>query len=208
MAGDYGSTSTILTRTGAEPESFGFEDADNPQEELESFVDDLRERASSEVERFCDRVFGHYEEHIDVLEGNGRRTINTRNYPVTEIHSITIGRDELDENEYQLVASPSNPTENSGRIERLRRPWPPARDIEIVYDWGYEEPPKVVDGVVEDMVFEALERSFTARESSGKQSESMDGYSVSWNVNDVGDHLQLTESMQKRLRPLTRQGVA
>ena len=201
-----GSTASIITRTGADADAFGF-DTDG---EFESFVDDLREQATSEVERYCQRRFRTVEDETDRRQGNGTDTITTRNYPVLEVHSIAVDGRTLPEDAYRLETSPGMDDDNAGeivRVDRARR-WDRGCEVTIEYDWGYEDPPGVAVGVVEDLVFETLERSFTARESSGKQSESMDGYSVNWSVNDAGDHLQLTEGMQTRLDPLRRTGVA
>ena len=209
----YGSTDVVLTRTGAEPVDFGFDEADgddSPQDQLEAFVDGLRERASSEVDRFCGRRFRKFEDHVDVRRGNGTDTIATNNYPVLKVHEITVGGRSLAEDAYRVDDSPGMPRENAGeirRVDRVRR-WPRGREIEITYDWGYDEPPGVVDSVVEDAVVEVLEKAHVDRSSDRKQSESMDGYSVTWDVSDAQDMVALTETMRDRLKPLRRRGVA
>ena len=53
-----------------------------------------------------------------------------------------------------------------------------------------------------------LAQAEAERNASGVQSESMDGYSVTWNLADATERLTLTEAMQESLRPLRRRGVA
>lgn len=200
----YGSTSLIIARTGAEPETFGV----GTEEQLEEILERLQKRASSLVEEYCDRVFDTVEGHVDVVQGTGRRGISTRNYPVLEVHEIRVGSSTIGADAY-AVEEGTRPGRNAGRIIRTDgRPWPRGRDVTIEYDWGYTETPPVVDGVVEDMVVEAHEKTAVDRASDTKQSESMDGYSVTWDTSDVQDQLALTESMRERLRPLKRQGRA
>jgi|GEM_PF-1891904 len=201
----YGSTQTIITRQGATPDAFGLSN----QTDLEDFVDELRSRASSEVEEHCERVFGEVTDETDTLYGNGTDRIKVDNYPVTSINSVDVGQTTLDPDQYELETMPGRPDRNAGIIERTdRRVWPQHRKIVVDYDWGFQETPGVVKAVVEDMVVEVLEKAFADRESSGKSSESMDGYSVSWDNSDVQDYLTLDESKRQRLQGLERQGVA
>lgn len=200
----YGSTQTILTRQGATPEQFGFGNST----ELENFVDDLREEASSEVEEHCDRVFSLQQGETETVRGNGTQRIQVRNYPVVSINSIEVRAHTVDASAYQIVQTPGRTSMNAGIIERTdRRVWPDER-LTVDYDWGLETPPGVVRSVVEDMVVEVLEKAVADRESSGKSSESMDGYSVSWDNSDIQQYLTLDEAKRKRLEGLTRQGVA
>ena len=208
MSEAYGSNATIIARVGADPETFGFES----DTDLEDFLDTLRQQASSEIVEFCDRVFSLQTGETEIIHGTGRKTFQTRNYPVRDIQSIEIRGAELDSDHYQIQTPPGRPDTNSGLIERIgsrhRRRWPRGNEIEVVYDWGYEEPPSVVERVVEDMVVEALEKADADRQSSAKSSESMDGYSVSWDNSDVSDYLTLDESKRNRLKPLKRMGMA
>lgn len=210
MTEAYGSTSIIISRVGAEPSGFGFEDDDetSAQDQLEEFITELRERASSEVIEYCGQVFSLVEGETDVLRGSGRQEITTRNYPVQEIHAIREGSRTIDDSQYELVTTPGRPDRNSGRIERRRRRWASGREITVEYDWGYAKTPSVVDSVVEDTVVEVLEKADVDRQSSAKQSESMDGYSISWDNSDIADAITLTEAMQTRLDPLRRRGRA
>lgn len=200
----YGSTSMIISRLGTEPADFGFDDV----VELEEFIERLQTYASGDVVEFTGQLFDRFENHVDVIDGTGRRAIKTKNYPVLEIHEIAEGSSRVSENKYQLEATSGRPDRNAGVIKRLdRRRWS-RRQITIEYDWGYDETPSAVDSVVEDMVVEALERHAAMRESQAKQTESMDGFSVTYALGDVQDYMSLTESMQERLRPLKRRGRA
>jgi hypothetical protein len=201
----YGSRSTVITRQGATPEAFGLAN----QTELENFVDDLLARASSEVEEHCGRVFGEVTGETETLRGNGTDRIKVDNYPVTNINSIDVGQTTLGPDQFQLETMPGRPDRNAGIIERTdQRVWPRSRQISVGYDWGFQNVPGVVKAVVEDMVVEALEKAVADRESSGKSSESMDGYSVSWDNSDAQDLITLDEAKRKRLEGLARQGVA
>lgn len=203
----YGSTSVIITRQGTEPADFGFEDKTDPEAELEEFIQDLQRRASDEVDRFCSRSFQLHEGVTERLRGNGTVAISLRHYPVVAINEIRVGAHLLDGSKYQLDDT-GPPDENPGIVERVDgRVWPP-RQIEVDYDWGWEEPPGVVEGVVEDAVVEALEKAAVDRASSAKSSESMDGYSVSWDNSDIQELVQLDEQRRTRLRPLRRRGRA
>jgi len=201
----YGSTSTIITRQGAAPDDFGLAD----QTALENFVDDLRARASSEVEEYCERVFDTVAGETETLYGNDTTRIQVGNYPIGAINSIEVGQTTLDASAYQIETMPGRPDRNAGIIKRTdRRVWSKGRQITVDYDWGFQETPGVVQVVVEDMVVEVLEKAAVDRASSAKSSESMDGYSVSWDNPDVQDYLRLDESKRKRLEGLARQGVA
>jgi len=206
----YGSTDDIKTRTGVAPSDLGFDGGDQTtaEDQLDAFIEGLREKASSLVEEYTDRVFDLVEKHVDVLYGNGRETISTRNYPVATIHSISVGNSTLDESDYRLDEHRDG--RNSGRIERVGRGarWPRGREIEITYNWGYSSTPPAVDKVVEDMVVEVLNNAVADRERDGKSSESMDGYSASWSVQDAQQELTLTESMQRKLDSFKRMGMA
>jgi hypothetical protein len=205
----YGSTQTIITRQGATPDQFGFGNENNPQDALENFIDELRARASSDVEEHCERVFGEQTGQTETIYGNGTDEIGLDNYPVTNINSVTVGQTTLDADQYQLQTMPGRPDRNAGIIERTdRRVWPKGRKIVVDYDWGFGEVPGVVKQVVEDMVVEVLEKAAVDRNSSTKSSESMDGYSVSWDNSDVQDYLTLDEAKRKRLQGLERQGRA
>lgn len=204
----YGSTSTIISRQGATPAAFGFDDETDPQGALEAFIDDLRSRASDEVDRYCNRSFGIQQSETETVRGNGTRQLTLRKYPVVAINEVRVGSSTLDPSNYQLEGSAMPGDDNAGIVERVdRRVWPERR-ITVDYDWGYQDPPGVVKSVVEDAVVEVLEKAVADRTSSGKSSESMDGYSVSWDNSDVQDFSVLTETAQARLDPLRRRGRA
>lgn len=204
----FGDTETIIARQGATPSAFGFEDAADPQDALETFVQDLQARASDEVERYCKRSFGLHQGETDVLTGNNASTISVSKYPVVAIDEIRIGAQTVDPSNYRLQTTSSPGDENAGIIERLdRRVWPERR-IEVDYDWGWESPPGTVAAVVEDAVVEVLEKAVVDRRSSGKQSESMDGYSVNWDNSDHQQFKLLNDTMTRRLTPLRRRPTA
>lgn len=209
MTESYGSNSTIIARQEAAPADFGFEtDADR-----DAFLDTLREQASSEVVEHCDRVFSLVEGQSELVYGTGRETFRVDHYPVRNISELKVGGRSLTKGKDYRVKTPAGrPDTNAGVIQKLgsrhRRRWPRGKEIEVTYDWGYETTPPVVDRVVEDMVVEALEKADADRSSSAKSSESMDGYSVSWDNSDVSDYMTLDESKRNRLEGLRRRGTA
>jgi hypothetical protein len=203
----YGSTDRVISRQGASPDDLGF----GSQSDLETFIDDLREQASDEVRRYVDVELDLVENHVDYLTGNGQRIISTPNDPVRTIHRLEVSGASLTEgDDYRLKPTPGNPDQNTGRLERIRGYWRSGAEIEIEYDWGYGDQyrPRVVDAVVEDMAVKVLEKAVVDRSSSGKSSESMDGFSVSWDNSDLQQYLTLDKAKRKRLEPLKRQGVA
>ena len=204
MPESYGDAVHVLARTGAEPETFGH----GSESQLLSFIEGLLERASDEVRRYCNRSFGQHES-VDVVDGTGSTELRLRNYPVIEIESVRVGNSTLSSDAYQIEDDPANPGQNAGILQRIdRRHWAPNRQVRVEYVWGYESPPGVVKSVVEDAAVEALEKAEVDRAASGKSSESMDGYSVSWDTSDSRDMQVLRESHRERLRPLKRRGAA
>lgn len=199
----YGDTETIITRTAATPETLGFDE----DEEFETFIEGLQDRASSHVERYCDRSFALVANATDRLEGNGAGVISTNGDPVVEVHSVRIGSRDLDEgDDYELVDDDLGLEENTGRLRRLRGGrlggrWRRNAEVVVEYDYGYDDEsrPQVVDSVVEDMVVSVLNEAEAERKAGGVQSESMDGYSVTWDLTDAAERMQLTESMERKL---------
>jgi len=202
----YGNTDTILTRTGAGPSTFGFDDESDPDQELQNFVESLQDRASSIVEKYCGRRFDEVTNFEERLTGNGAEVIAVDGDPIRQVHSISEGGQALAQGrDYELAKDPLDPDDSTGRIRRLHsgRParWRHGSSIVVEYDFGYTDGsrPQVVDQVVEDMVVLVLNEADALRQSSAKQSESMDGYAVTWSVPDAADRLQLTESMERKL---------
>jgi len=202
----YGSNDTIIARTGVSAEDLGFEET---TDDLDQFLTDLRDRATSAVVEYTGRTFELITGEEDRLDGNGRRVISTRQSPVRQIHEVRAGGKLLDPSEYTLVSTRGRSDVNTGRIRRERGVWGRSQRIRVDYDWGYgpAHRPAVVDDVVEDMVVETIQKAEIDRSAAGKQSESMDGYSVTWQDIGAEDYLRLTESMRERLQPLRRGGA-
>lgn len=216
--GIYGDTDVIKTRTGASPETFGFEGETNPEDALDNFIDQLQERASSRVERYTGMRFDETTNTTDYIESTGREYISTRNDPVRQIHTLKEGGRELTEGEdFRLEPVPGMPDENIGRLKRISsgarvrtHRWRPGVEIEIEYDWGYDDQtrPAAIDQIVEDMVVLYVNETTAERKADGVESESMDGFNVSYALARAEDRMQLTEGMRTKLEPFTRQGMA
>ena len=207
----FGDVSRVIQRTGVEPEDLGLDGESDPDEALDETIAALLAQATSEIRYFVGQDFKLHENRVDHLSGNGRDVVSTRQDPVRKIHSVEINGSPVADDKYRIEDVPGHPEENTGRIKRTGRfVWPRGAEIRVEYDWGYdaETRPAVLDRVAEDIVVELLEKAVADRKSSAKQSESMDGYSVSWDNSDVQDYLTLDEAKRKRLQPLSRVNFA
>ncbi len=208
----YGDRSVIITRTDADASTFGFGNTSA----LETFIDELMTRATSMLERYCDRRFDEVTEFEERLDGNGVEIIAVSGDPIIQIRSVAVNDSTLTQgDDFEIVEDPLAADGGTGRLRRLYggRPgrWRPGADITVTYDFGYTDTtrPGVVAQVVEDMVVMVLNEADALRKSAGKDSESMDGYSVSWTAADAAERLDLTESMQRKLDgSVAVQGVA
>ena len=211
MSNHFGEVTRVIQRTGVEPGDLGLDGNADPDGALEETLQAFLEQASSEIRRFVGQDFTLHENYVDHLSGNGRDVVSTRQDPVREIHSLTVNGSSLSGEKFRLEDVAGQPDENTGRIKRTDRfVWPRGAEIRVEYDWGYDDDsrPAVLDRVAEDIVVELLEKIDADRKSSAKVSESMDGYSVTWDNSDVQDYLTLDEAKRNRLQPLSRVGIA
>lgn len=195
----YGSIDRVIARTRGDKEDFGFE----TDQEFSDFIGEWLEQASDEIDRFTGRDFEQHTEESEVLYGNGRSIMSVSNIPVIDIDSIeTEGGKTVDPDSYELRPTPSSAKLNTGRIRRTnRRRWVRNRGYTINYSWGFEETPPGVAGIAEEMVVNLINADTAEIAGGAVASESMDGYSVQYDLMDMSGKLTLTENMKERLKP-------
>lgn len=181
----YGNAQSVITQVGVSPDQIGF----GTHAELESFVEELLERASQEIDDYCSRPLIYEEEYTESYDGTGRSTLKLDHYPVHEVHEVVVGDTAIDPENYRA--------DSSGILERRGR-WPEGWDnVEVTYDWGYEDGHGTAATVAEECVVAPLQRAVIEHKSSGMDSVSMDGYSVSYA--DVSGEIELTAEHKERL---------
>ena len=184
----YGTIHAVKYETGIEPGDLIIEvpeesDASTDEEKLDFLIEELLDDATSFIDRFCNRDFAHHENDAVQIDGNGRNTLRLpRQWPIIEIHSIEIGGSEIPEDSYRVKPGRDLAEWNSGLIERRNSYWPQGwENIEIVLDWGFEEPPLEIDDIAEGLAAGAILDFLHNQNADGVASISMDGYSVSFN---------------------------
>jgi hypothetical protein len=177
--------------------------------ELDTLITALNDRAKSRIDEFCGRDFeSHLGETVKV-DGNGRTELSLRRHaageglyqPIISLTSVKLHNSTLDASDYRIKPQPNSlPNRNAGIIERKHARWPEGwENIEVTLDWGFSSPPDEVKSVAESMVKEALLDAAQADKSSGAESVSMDGYSVSFS-----NRIQLSDEEKGRLKPFRR----
>lgn len=197
MPPSYGSTNTIVKRTGTTADSLGISDT-----EYQDMLDKLLDQASRKIDDFCSRKFYKIEGFTEVRTGNRSKIISTNNYPIITINQIKENDSVLSSDRYELVQS-GNPLGNSGRIRKLNGIWSASR-IEIDYDYGYEETPSAIEGIAEDMVIRVVNEANAEVKASGSDSISMDGYSIQFGTVSAEEKIRITESEREKLKPYKR----
>lgn len=214
----YGSVDQVIARTAATPETLGFEDAADPDQELRDFVTTNLKEASSAIERYCNRTFGLVQGEEETRHGNNSATIQLDNYPVVSLQTVEEDGNTLTEGEdYRLKGRGNFADENSGILKRLddgdasrTYRWDDYHRYRFVYDWGYAagEWPPVLDSVANELVINRLNEAAAERAAGGLESVSMDGYSVSYAVVDAAQKGDIADSQLNRLRSLREAKIA
>jgi hypothetical protein len=175
--------------------------------DLDDLIQSLNERASNAIERWCNRGFEHHTGETAVLDGNGKRDkdghgrIRVDGWPIDNISDIRIDGDSLDSSDYRIVTLDGQPDTNVGVIQRKNSPFPEGwGNVEVDYDWGYQNTPPAVQAVAEDLVIDELRTTKGDDRGLGAQSVSMDGYSVTYFESSV----ERSERHKDRLQPFRR----
>jgi hypothetical protein len=186
-------------------------DLDNVQNssELDTLISKLNDRAKSVIDEHCQRDF---EEHLGetvTVDGNGRTELSLPQhasgdglyYPIINLSSVKLSGSSLDASDYRIKPQPNAlSNRNAGVIERKYARWPRGwENIEVTLDWGYSSPPDEVTSIAEKLIVDQLLDAAQASKSSGAESVSMDGYSVSF-----GHRMTLNEEHQERLKRFRR----
>lgn len=196
--GSYGSTSVIKQKAGITASDLN--NVDNPTQ-LDTLIENLKDRASGLVEEFCGRDFEEHTGQTVKLDGNGRREIRLPVYPIISISEVRVNGSVLNASDYRIKPADYPLGESDGRnpgiLERKFSPWPDTGDfeeIEVDLDYGYTTPPGAIKGVVEDLVVDALLDASQSESLSGAQSASMDGFSIT-----LSERMRLTAEHENLL---------
>lgn len=177
--------------------------------ELDSLISKLNDRAKSVIDEYCQRDFGEHAGETVKVDGNGRTELSLPQqaagdglyYPIINLSSVKLNGSSLDASDYRIKPQPNAlSNRNAGVIERKHARWPKGwENIEVTLDWGYSSPPEEVKSIAESLIVDQLLNAAQASKSSGAESVSMDGYSVSFS-----QRMRLNEEHQQRLNNFRR----
>ena len=189
----YGSVTRVKQRSGVEWDDLPAVDAADLDDMIESFL----QTASGYIERHVARTFDAHT-IIETYDGNGRRMITLRNFPVAELIHVVVNGQVLDPDKYRLMGVAGYTRDNSGIIERIDGGTFPTgwNNIEVKYTWGYVEPPRAVEDVAEEMAIDMLQSAVNAYKTGGLDSMNIEGFQTKFT-----DRRPLTEDQKDRLKP-------
>lgn len=186
----YGTVENVATKAQVDGEDIGF----GTESEFESFIEDLLESATEEINMYLGRDLEGGTQTVQV-DGNGRDTVKLPDYPVESIDSVVVDGIPVESSEYRA--------KSSGILERRQGQWVDGwENIEVSYTYASNR--GVQDEVAEEMAKDALVAADTEAKAAGTDSVSMDGYSASF---DTSTHMQMTEAYRSRLKPFREVGV-
>lgn len=173
----YGSRLRIKTKAGLVYTDLKLD----TEADYNDFIDDMNAQASNLVDQFCQRDFI---EHVDdnvLMDGTGRSTFMTPDYPIISITTLKLeGKILILNTDYRLKVSNSYGG-YSGIIEKRFGIWTMEwQTIDLTYTWGYSTPPDAIIQIVEEMVSTFLKATSQAVRSKGVKSISMEGFSISF----------------------------
>jgi len=209
----YGTAESVKIQTGVTADSLGVIETDA---ELDEFIEDELREATDEINRFCNRTFFEPEEFTETKTGNGSDKLQLRHYPVTELVEINVRGENLGVDDVDIIQRRAFSGENNGVLKRQagsrphRNRWNPRQTYEITYLAGYDQPPKTVASVAEDMVIAGIREAIASNaltHNGGASNISMDGFSVTYDVPSALQSGDISETQHKRLEKLQRLGV-
>lgn len=205
MADHYGSVEHVVQRTGLSPSAIG---ADT-ESERDTFVQELLDRASSEIEEFTEVSFRYHENFTFQTEGNGHKDMHLGFSPIQEVNEVKAGDKVLDSDAYRIKKRRYR-DKNTGILIKESGRWRPHTDYKFDVNWGYQDAnrPQAIDAVAEDLVIALINDTDATRKARGASSISMDGYSVDYDAMNVQDKLQLNKEMRERLKKFKRVPMA
>jgi len=176
---------------------------------LDTLISKLNDRAKSLIDEYCQRDFEHHPGETTKVDGSGRSELSLPRYsasdglfyPIINLSSVSLNGNALDSSDYRIKQQPNSlGSRNAGIIERRNARWPEGwENIEVTVDWGYQNPPDEVKAIAESLIVDALLDAAQASKSSGADSISMDGYSVSFS-----NRMQLDDEHRTRLNQFRR----
>lgn len=201
----YGDNDEIKQRAGIDPSDLGL-----TQAELDNLVTQSNRQGSEAVEGYCQRDFEHHVDETFNLDGNDRARLRLPGWPIITITSVKIDGTLIDSDEYRIRPMPGNRDLNSGVLEKKtgvwRRPLRGWENIEVVATWGFQEPPEVVQDVVNDLAVRDLQGYLRNIQLRGATQISLEGFSIGFGTAEERQ-LELTDGHKDKLDPY-RQVVA
>ena len=183
----YADVQTVKERSGVSAN-----DLNNVQNEtaLDDLISRLNKRAKSLIDEYCQRDFEEHAGETIKVDGNGRTELSLPQqaaadglfYPIINLTDVKLNSNTLDASDYRIKPQPNAlSNRNAGVIERKNARWPEGwENIEVTLDWGYSSPPPEIKSVAESLIVDQLLNAVQDSKSSGADSISMDGFSVSF----------------------------
>ena len=196
----YGDPDAVIQRTGIDADLFDF--TSTQWDDLADFIGYHLAQASDTIDRYCQRTFEKVEGQEDTVQGSGRRTLRIPRYPVISVDSVERNGSTVDADDWRLTDAAGMLTDqNAGvlKLESIGRRWRADAEYTITYDWGFEEPPKAVQSVAEELVLHMANEAVAELESPGAQSVSMDGYSITYDLADAAQKGEITHAQLSQL---------
>lgn len=200
----YGSIEQVKTRTGVTSDDLG----KSSESEVDSFIENLLKRSSSEINSYCRRKFFLKNDVEIVREGNGRSEMSLGYYPLVAVKDIQVDGESISAD--WRIPKIEGTSRNSGRVSLDGSRFWKHNKYKFVIDYGFSDDtrPEVISSVAEDIAVTVINEAVAERTSRGAKSISMDGYSVSYDIVSVQDKIQLSENMKQRLKPFKKVVVA
>lgn len=158
--------------------------------ELDNLISRLNDRAQSLIDEYCQRDFEQHSGETVKVDGNGRTELSLPQqaaadglfYPIINLTEVKLNGNALGASDYRIKPQPNALSDrNAGIIERKHARWPEGwENIEVTLDWGYSSPPPEVKSIAESLIVDQLLNAVQDSKSSGADSVSMDGYSVTF----------------------------
>ncbi|RLG72455.1 MAG: hypothetical protein DRO11_02220 [Methanobacteriota archaeon] len=173
----YGDRERIKAKTGLTYTDLGLD----TEADLDDLIDDMNAQASQLVEAYCQRDFLEHTNDQLLMDGTGRNTFMTPDYPIISIASLKLSGVELVVNTDYRIKVQNSYGGNSGIIEKRFGIWTMEwQTIDLTYTWGYTTPPDAIVQVVEEMIITFLKASSQTYRGKGVKSIGMEGFSVSF----------------------------
>lgn len=175
MTEQYASVEDIRLELPFNPDSFGLSDG-----EYEMLLEDIRKQEIDRIDNWAHVSFGSEETTETASSGdafNDQRDLLLDHRPVTDVSSVIVNDDELDEDQYYAAET---------HVERAGGAWPSEgrRNVVVEYEYGLEEIP----GPVQDGLVRLIRSRLEQRKTDGLESESGGDTSYTYRPSDEIRH--------------------